>query len=468
MNENIAGDSKIKKLISHPKRSIIGLSIPMIISLLLTIVNNIADAMWVSGLGANALAAIGIVTPLFIITIGVGVGLTAGVNSSVARFIGAKKFKEAGNSSVHGLILSVIVSIIIPLVIIIFMNPLICIIGGAKVLTLAREYCFWIMLGSFSVIVTNVFSGVYRSENKRFKSTAPLAVSAILNIILDPIFIYPSVNLGITIPGLNFGVAGAAIATVLANIIGLLIYLYWTYVRNDTIIDMRTYHRSRAIYKDITDVAVPASMEQILMSIFSMVINVILVMVASTTSVAIFTTVWRIVSIGIMIPVGIGTGAISIFGALYGAKMFKKIMEMFKFTHIIGFIATFAVATLIALSSNQIALLFGGAGLNTEIAQVTVLLSAYVVFSSLSIISGFIFQSFGKGSYSLFFTLLKQIILTIICIFCFISLKDTGVYYGIILANFIGGIIEITFAYLYTRRLLNYYNNNFDEVETSI
>lgn len=467
MNENIAGDSKIEKLISHPKRSIIGLSIPMIISLLLTIVNNIADAMWVSGLGADALAAIGIVTPLFIITIGVGIGLSAGVNSSVARFIGAGKFKEAGNSSVHGVILSILASIIIPLIIIIFMNPLICTIGGAKVLNLAREYCFWIMLGSFSIIVTNVFSGVYRSENKRFKSTAPLAVSALLNIILDPIFIYPTVKIGINIPGLNYGIAGAAIATVLANIIGLLIYLYWTYIKNDTIIDMRTYHRSKAIYKDITNVAVPASMEQILMSIFSMVINIVLVMVATTTSVAVFTTVWRVVSIGIMIPVGIGTGAISIFGALYGARKFKTIMEMFKFTHIIGFITTFIVGLIIALCANQIALLFGGAGLNTQIAQITILLSAYVVFSSISIISGFIFQSYGKGSYSLLFTLIKQIVLTIICIFLFIGLKDMGVYYGIIVANFIGGVIEITVAYLYTRRLVNYYNKIFDEKEST-
>lgn len=454
MQNTIEKDEKMKKLITNPKMSIIGLSIPMILSLLLTMVNNIADAMWVSGLGADSLAAIGIVTPLFIITIGVGIGLSAGVNSSVARFIGANKLKDAGNSSVHGLILGIILSIIIPGLIIIFLEPLLCLIGGADVLNLATQYGYWIMLGSFTIIITNVFSGVYRSENKGLKATLPLGISALLNIILDPIFIYSNVKIGITISGLNMGIAGAAIATVLANLIGLLIYLFWTYIRNDTTIDMRTYNHSTRIYKDILAVGIPASMEQILMSIFSMVVNIILVMVASTTAVAVFTTVWRVVSIGIMIPVGFGTGAISIFGALYGARKGKTIQEVFNFTHIIGFVGSLIIGILTAVFANQLALLFGGAGLNTQIANVTVLLSFYVIFSSLSIISGFIFQSYGKGIYSLLFTLFKQIILTLICIFIFISLKDTGVYYGIIVANLIGGIIEILVAYKYTRKIV--------------
>ena len=142
---------QIKKLLSDPKRSLIGLSIPMIFSLLFTMFNNIADAMWVSGLGSNALAAIGIVTPLFIIIIGIGVGISAGVNSSIARFLGANKFKDAGNSGVHGIILSIVLSIIIPWIILIFLDPLICLIGGSNVLSLAHAYGFWIILGMISV-----------------------------------------------------------------------------------------------------------------------------------------------------------------------------------------------------------------------------------------------------------------------------------------------------------------------------
>lgn len=419
----------------------------MIVSLLLTMINNVADAMWVSGLGSDALAAIGIVTPIFIIIIGLGIGISAGVNSSVARFIGKGDLKQAGNSGVHGLIISIIISIIIPVILLVFLKQILIAIGGASVLDLAYDYGFWIIIGAFSVIVQYVFSGVYRSENKGIKSNFPLALAAILNICLDPIFIYT----------FNMGVAGAAIATVLSNIISLMLFIYWRYIKGGELLDLNTYNKNMSIYKDIISVGVPASMEQILMSLFSMIINVILVMVATTEAVAVYTTVWRLISIGVMIPVGFGTGSISIFGALFGARKSETILESFKFTQIIGFVGSVLMVIILAIFSPLLALLFGGAGLNDQIISITVLLSLYVVFSSWSIVSGCILQSFGHGDYSLYFTFFKQIILTLIFIFLFIGLKETGVYYGIIAANFVGGVIEIIFTYIYVKRIQKYY-----------
>lgn len=419
----------------------------MIVSLLLTMINNVADAMWVSGLGSDALAAIGIVTPIFIIIIGLGIGISAGVNSSVARFIGKGDLKQAGNSGVHGLIISIIISIIIPVILLVFLKQILIAIGGASVLDLAYDYGFWIIIGAFSVIVQYVFSGVYRSENKGIKSNFPLALAAILNICLDPIFIYT----------FNMGVAGAAIATVLSNIISLMLFIYWRYIKGGELLDLNTYNKNMSIYKDIISVGVPASMEQILMSLFSMIINVILVMVATTEAVAVYTTVWRLISIGVMIPVGFGTGSISIFGALFGARKSETILESFKFTQIIGFVGSVLMAIILAIFSPLLTLLFGGAGLNDQIISITVLLSLYVVFSSWSIVSGCILQSFGHGDYSLYFTFFKQIILTLIFIFLFIGLKETGVYYGIIAANFVGGVIEIIFTYIYVKRIQKYY-----------
>ena len=212
------------------------------------------------------------------------------------------------------------------------------------------------------------------------------------------------------------GVAGAAIATVLSNIISLMLFIYWRYIKGGELLDLNTYNKNMSIYKDIISVGVPASMEQILMSLFSMIINVILVMVATTEAVAVYTTVWRLISIGVMIPVGFGTGSISIFGALFGARKSETILESFKFTQIIGFVGSVLMAIILAIFSPLLALLFGGAGLNDQIISITVLLSLYVVFSSWSIVSGCILQSFGHGDYSLYFTFFKQIILTLIFI----------------------------------------------------
>ena len=437
---------KVEQLITNPKKSIIGLSIPMILSLFLTMINNLADAMWVSGLGSDALAAIGIVTPLFIIIIGLGIGLSAGVNSSIARFIGRGDMKNAGNSATHGVILSIIVSILIPGLILLFLDPLLMAIGGANVLGLAHEYGVWIIAGGFTIIIQNIYCGIYRSENKGVKATLPISVAAALNIILDPIFIY----------NLNMGVAGAAIATIFANFIGLLMYLYWAYIQNDTTIDVRGYSRDMAIYRDIISVGVPASAEQIIMSLFSMVINVILVMVATTDSVAVYTTVWRLISIGVMLPVGFGTGGISVFGALFGAKT-DSIMDSFKYIHKIGFVGSVAMAVILAILSPYLAMLFGGAGLNDEITAVTILLCPYVAFASWSIISGCILQSFGRGDLSLAFTFFKQIVLTLICVWLLIWMGENGVYWGIVVANFVGSLIQILFTYRYVKSIQKYY-----------
>ena len=440
---------KVEQLITNPKKSIIGLSIPMILSLFLAMINNLADAMWVSGLGADALAAIGIVTPLFIIIIGLGIGLSAGVNSSVARFIGQGDMKNAGNSATHGVVLSIIVSIVIPGLILLFLDPLLTAIGGANVLGLAHEYGVWIIAGGFTIIIQNIYCGIFRSENKGVKATLPIGVAAALNIILDPIFIY----------NLNMGVSGAAIATVLANFIGLLMYLYWSYIKKDNTIDVKSYSTDRAIYRDIVSVGVPASMELILMSLFSMVINVILVMVATTDAVAVYTTVWRLISIGIMLPVGFGTGAISVFGALFGARKSDSIMDTFNYIHKIGFIGCIAMGIILAVFSPYLALLFGGAGLTQEITDVTILLCPYVIFASWSIISGCILQSFGRGDLSLAFTFFKQIVLTLIFIFIFLtmSLGETGVYLGIVVANFVGSLIQLLFTRDYVKKIQQYF-----------
>lgn len=253
------------------------------------------------------------------------------------------------------------------------------------------------------------------------------------------------------------GVAGAAIATVLANFIGLLMYLYWSYIKNDNSIDVRSYSRDMSIYKDIISVGVPASMEQILMSLFSMVINIILVMVATTDAVAVYTTVWRLISIGIMLPVGFGTGAISVFGALFGARKGDEILDTFKYIHKIGFVGCIAMTIILAVLSPYLAMLFGGAGLNDEITAVTILLCPYVTFASWSIISGCILQSFGRGDLSLGFTFFKQIVLTLVFIWLLIWMGENGVYWGIVIANFVGSLIQLLFTYRYVKSIQKYY-----------
>ena len=114
----------IEIITGDPKKAIVKLAIPMMISMLLIMMYNIADSIWVAGLGADALAAIGFITPLFMILVGLGNGIGAGANSLIARNIGAENHKQANNAGLHAILLSVIVSVIFTVLIEVFMVPI--------------------------------------------------------------------------------------------------------------------------------------------------------------------------------------------------------------------------------------------------------------------------------------------------------------------------------------------------------
>ena len=101
----------IEMITGDPKKAIVKLALPMMLSMLLIMLYNIADSIWVAGLGPDALAAVGFITPLFMVLIGLGNGIGAGANSLIARNIGAKNRDQANNAGLHAIVLSIIVSL---------------------------------------------------------------------------------------------------------------------------------------------------------------------------------------------------------------------------------------------------------------------------------------------------------------------------------------------------------------------
>ena len=137
-NSNI--NNRVSMITGDPKKAIRTLSMPMILSMLLMMVYNLADSIWVAGLGPNSLAALGFVTPLFMMVIGLGNGLGAGANSLISRCIGAKNKKGSDNAAIHSIILTLLVSIILTAVILIFLKYLLIIMGAGASLNLAVQY----------------------------------------------------------------------------------------------------------------------------------------------------------------------------------------------------------------------------------------------------------------------------------------------------------------------------------------
>ena len=436
-----------------PKKAINKLSIPIIASMFLIFANNIIDSIWVAGLGAEPLAALGYVTPLFMIMVGFGNGLGAGGNSLISRYIGAEDKHSANNAAIHNLILSFIVSIIITVLFLTFLKPLLVLMGASSVLDYAMEYAFIIFAWTFGLLVPPIVGGAFRAEGDIKRATVPIALAAIINMILDPIFIYV----------LNMGIAGAAWATAIGPFISLLLMFYWIFVKKDTYLSYsrKDFHNNFKMYKDILVVGIPASLEQLVLSVLTIFVNYMLTIVSGPTSVAVYTAGWRIVNIGMLPAIGVGTAAISVAGVAYGARKYENLRVTARCAVKVALIASIIVCIILYVFANQIALIFSysenSAGLAPLIAGFLQIMCLFILYVPFGASAGNVFQGVGKGTISFFLTTFREFILVLIFAYLLgftFHMGEFGIYCGMLLGGGIGSLICYACIELYINKLI--------------
>lgn len=451
-NKTPPTNENVELIMGNPKKAINKLAGPMIASMLLMMVYNIVDSIWVAGLGADPLAALGFVTPLFMILVGAGTGIGAGANSLISRYIGAKNFKKAGNAGIHTIILSIIVSVIITVVLLVFLKEILVLMGASTVMNYALAYGNVIIICSFTILCPAIFGAILRAEGDIKRATIPMVITAVLNMVLDPIFIYT----------FNMGIAGAAWATTLASFIGLLLLIYWMFIKKDTYLELNLseYKTNFKIYKDILIVGIPASLEQFIMSLLGIVINALLAMVAGTTAVAVYTAGWRLISIGVMPAIGVGTAAITVAGAAYGARRWDKLNETCNYSVKVGFIISIVIAILFYIFADNIALIFSyssnSAALAPLIANLLRVVCLFIIPVPFGVTAGSIFQGVGKGPTSLVLTVIREFILVaVFAVILGLLLHggEYGIYWGMILGDFLGSAIAFAAIKIYLSRL---------------
>jgi putative MATE family efflux protein len=210
-----------------------------------------------------------------------------------------------------------IVSILIPLVVLPFFDDIIVYMGAASVMNYARDYGIPIILGSFAFLFNLLFSCQLRAEGDMKKATFVMASVEVLNMILDPIFIYI----------LNLGIRGAALATIIASIIPTIVAVYWLFIRKNTYLtyNIRSFKYNTSYVKDILLVGIPASLEEFIISLVNIILNSMLVIVSGTNIIAAFNITFTILQLGMMPCIAIGTAAITVAGVAYGAGEYEKV-----------------------------------------------------------------------------------------------------------------------------------------------
>ena len=444
-------NKNIEMITGDPKKAIVKLALPMMLSMLLIMLYNIADSIWVAGLGADALAAIGFITPLFMVLVGLGNGIGAGANSLIARYIGAKNYDQANNAGLHGIVLSVIVSAIFTILIEGFMVPILQFMGAGDTIQYAMDYSYIIFGFLFIFVYSGVASAIFRSEGDMRRATIAIAVTAILNIILDPVFIYV----------LNFGISGAAWATVISATMSCLVMSYWIWGKKDLFLDLSpsNFHYESSMMLDTLQVAIPSTLENIVFSALAIIINSMLVLAAGTTAVAVYTASMRIVQLSMIPLIGIGTAVLTVAGVAYGAHNHVNLKTAHSYSIKLGFAVSILLGIIMFVFSTQIATLFSyteaSAALSPQIATAISVLSLFVLAIPHGIMSSMMFQGVGKGIYSLLITLLRSLILETVFayLFCFIfGWGLPGIYGGVVFGCFVGGTVGYIWAKFFIKK----------------
>ncbi|MDI6703049.1 MATE family efflux transporter [Methanothermobacter wolfeii] len=437
-----------------PRRAILKLSGPMIIAMLLTSIYNLVDAVWVAGLGGEALAAIGFVTPLYMVLVGLSNGLGAGAASSVSRYLGAGDRDAVDNSATHTVIITLAVSLAITLIIELLLPDALLALGAGDAFTPALEYGSVVFAGTVFTLFTGAAYGILRSEGDAKRPMYAMGISAVLNMVLDPILIYTA----------GWGISGAAWATLVSQLAVSILILYWFLSgRTFTSIGLSRLQPDRTVAWSILAVAVPASAEFFIMSIVTAVINWILVTAAGTGAVAVYSAGWRVVMLAIVPVISVATALISVAGFAYGSRNFRNLEAAHSYSIKLGLLIAAATAILTFTMAPWISWIFSysqvSADLAPRITEFLRVICLFYIFLPPGIMSGSVFQGTGRGLTSLVLSFIRQVLLVVVFAYLLavtLGMGEAGVWWGVVAGDIGGSLIAYTWARVFIRRLERY------------
>lgn len=322
-------EKQYQKMINTPvKKLVLTLGIPTTISMLVTSIYNIADTYFVSNLDEGAAGAVGVVFPLMAIVQAIGFTFGMGSSSMISSKLGEKKDEDAQKLGSSAFYVAISLGILLAIFSLIFINPLMNLLGATDTNKgYAMDYARYIIFGYPIMIGSFVLNNILRSEGKALLSMIGLTVGGILNIILDPIFIHI----------FNMGISGAAVATLISQVISFIILLSM-FIFKKSIITLSPKYISNEmwVYKDVLKVGFPSFCRQGLASIATIILNNQAGKFGGDPALDAMSIVSKIFMIVFSVSLGIGQGYQPVCGYNYFAKRYDRVKEAMIFTLICG------------------------------------------------------------------------------------------------------------------------------------
>ena len=390
--------SRLESFVENPPKALWSLAIPIMLGMGIHTLYNLVDMIFIGQLGGEAIAGIAFNMPLFFLMLGLTMGLGSGVTASIARFIGEKNKINADNSAVHALAMGAVIAIIFTASGLYFGKDILVVLGAeGNILFLSWEYLFVIVLGLPFMIFSGFFRAILAGEGDMKFPMIVAGLGTILNILLDPIFIFKLESFGGI--GLGLGVKGAALATVICQGVVFLIFIFMLFIKDHAYITFRIkdFSPSKEILWDIIKVGFPASVSMIIMALGQGVFNKILIYY-SPQAVAAYQVAGRLDML-IFLPIFAIAGALTtLVGMFYGAQEIDRLNQIVKYGISAVFIITVVSSALIFAFAPTFVMLFTD-DMQIRIIAVEFLRHMALVYPlvAIGINSGRIMQGLGKG-----------------------------------------------------------------------
>lgn len=400
MKENKMGTMEVRRLI-------LTMSLPIMISMLVQALYNIVDSMFVARVSEAALAAVSLCYPIQMIMVAVACGTGVGINALLSRYLGEKKQEKASQVAMHGLFCAICNWLVFAVIGLFFSEAFLRLFSDdVQIIMMGISYMQICTICSFGVFVQITYERIMQSTGNTIYNMVIQGVGALINIILDPIFIF---GLG-PVPAL--GTAGAAIATVIGQIVAMFLGIIITQKKIREIqLSVRGFHIDGMIMKAMYRIAIPAILMQSIMSFMTVMMNMILAPF-SEMAVSVFSIYYKLQQFVFMAVLGMNNALIPILSYNYGANQMERIREGIRFALWMSCVIMAIGTVVFQLLPTQLLYLFDAkeAMLSIGIPALRTI-SVSFVFAGISMVLCSVFQALGSPNHSLLVTLLRQMVI---------------------------------------------------------
>lgn len=400
MKENKMGTMEVRRLI-------LTMSLPIMISMLVQALYNIVDSMFVARVSEAALAAVSLCYPIQMIMVAVACGTGVGINALLSRYLGEKKQEKASQVAMHGLFCAICNWLVFAVIGLFFSEAFLRLFSDdVQIIMMGISYMQICTICSFGVFVQITYERIMQSTGNTIYNMVIQGVGALINIILDPIFIF---GLG-PVPAL--GTAGAAIATVIGQIVAMFLGIIITQKKIREIqLSVRGFHLDGMIMKAMYRIAIPAILMQSIMSFMTVMMNMILAPF-SEMAVSVFSIYYKLQQFVFMAVLGMNNALIPILSYNYGANQMERIRESIRFALWMSCVIMAIGTVVFQLLPTQLLYLFDAKETLLSIGIPALrTISVSFVFAGISMVLCSVFQALGSPNHSLLVTLLRQMVI---------------------------------------------------------